>query len=82
VHNAVSYFGWGIDIRDSFIAQEKIQSHFWFNGVGSAGTGGPANARLGEAFLLGSFTYTNEQTVLSGGVVGIDFSMRIARKRT
>ncbi|TNF35973.1 MAG: VPLPA-CTERM sorting domain-containing protein [Gammaproteobacteria bacterium] len=75
--DSVAYFGWGIDITDTIITGEIIQSHFWFNGAGSVG-GSPATVTpLGSAFSLGSFTYTNEQTVLSGGVVEIDFQLDI-----
>lgn len=75
--DAVSYFGWGIDYRDSFINHEIIQSHFWFNGTGSVGGSSATSITYGEAFSLGSFTYTNEETVLSGGQVEIDFRMNI-----
>jgi|GEM_PF-5468215 len=75
--DSVSYFGWGIDLYDSFVNQEIIQSHFWFNGTGSAGGTSATSITYGEAFSLGSFTYTNEQTVLSGGQVEIDFRMDI-----
>lgn len=73
--DSVAYFGWGIDAYDSFIAAETIQSHFWFNGTGSAGGGSALELVEDEAFSLGMFTYTNEQTFLSGGVVQIDFSL-------
>lgn len=75
--DSVSYFGWGIDYRDSFINHEIIQSHFWFNGTGSVDGSSATTISYGEAFSLGSFTYTNEQTVLSGGQVEIDFRMEI-----
>ena len=75
--DSVAYFGWGIDITDSFIQREQIQSHFWFNGTGSAGGGSAVDALSGEAFSLGMFTYTNEQTFLSGGLVQVDFLMDI-----
>jgi hypothetical protein len=73
--DSVAYFGWGIDPLRSLFTQEIIQSHFWFNGVGSVDGGAAASASLGTAFSLGSFTYTNERTVLSGGIVDIDFQM-------
>ena len=75
--DSVAYFGWGIDVYDSFIEGDIIQSHFGFNGVGSAGSS-PSNILIGDTFSLGSFTYTNEQTILSGGYVEIDFQMDIA----
>jgi hypothetical protein len=75
--NSVAYFGWGVDVVESVITQQVIQSHFWFNGAGSVAGGPAADAQLGTAFSLGSFTYTNEQTIFSGGVVGIDFQMDI-----
>lgn len=75
--DSVSYFGWGIDVRESFRNHEIIQSHFWFNGTGSAGGSSATTISYGEAFSLGSFTYTNEQTQLSGGQVEIDFRMDI-----
>ena len=75
--DSVSYFGWGIDIYDSFINREIIQSHFWFNGTGSVDGSSATTISYGEAFSLGSFTYTNEQTQLSGGLVEIDFRMEI-----
>jgi hypothetical protein len=75
--DSVSYFGWGIDYRDSFINHEIIQSHFWFNGTGSVDGSSATTITYGEAFSLGSFTYTNEETVLSGGQVEIDFRMDI-----
>lgn len=76
--NAVSYFGWGIDVIDSVISNEIIQSHFWFNGTGSAGGAPTASIGEGTPFSLGTFTYTNEQTLLSGGLVEIDFQMDIS----
>ena len=75
--DSVSYFGWGIDYRESFINHEIIQSHFWFNGAGSVDGSSATSITYGEAFSLGSFTYTNEQTILSGGQVEIDFRMNI-----
>lgn len=75
--DSVAYFGWGIDYRESFIEREIIQSHFWFNGTGSVDGSSATTITYGEAFSLGSFTYTNEQTVLSGGQVEIDFRMDI-----
>lgn len=75
--DSVSYFGWGVDVYESFANQEIIQSHFWFNGTGSAGDNSATSITYGEAFSLGSFTYTNEETVLSGGLVEIDFRMNI-----
>lgn len=77
VTDSVAYFGWGIDWRDSFINHHTIQSHFWFNGTGSVDGSTATTFTLGEAFSLGSFNYTNEQTVLSGGYVEIDFNMNI-----
>ena len=73
--DSVGYFGWGIDPLRSLLTQEIIQSHFWFNGVGSVDGGPAAPVTLGTAFSLGSFTYTNERTILSGGIVDIDFQM-------
>jgi len=75
--DSVAYFGWGVDVKDSFLTGEIIQSHFWFNGAGSVAGGPAASAPLGTAFSLGSFTYTNEQTILSGGLVQIDFQMAL-----
>jgi hypothetical protein len=75
--DAVSYFGWGIDQRASFYNHQIIQSHFWFNGTGSVDGVTPTTISYGEAFSLGSFTYTNQPTVLSGGMVEIDFRMDI-----
>lgn len=75
--DSVSYFGWGVDVYESFVNQEIIQSHFWFNGTGSVDGSSATTITYGEAFSLGSFTYTNEQTVLSGGQVEIDFRMNI-----
>lgn len=75
--DSVAYFGWGIDAKESFLELETIQSHFWFNGTGSVGGGNAADVTSDEAFSLGMFTYTNEQTLLSGGLVEIDFSMDI-----
>jgi hypothetical protein len=75
--DSVAYFGWGIDVWESVITGQKIQSHFWFNGVGSVAGGAAASVPYGTAFSLGTFTYTNEQTVLSGGLVNIDFRMDI-----
>lgn len=73
--NSIAYYGWGIDVRDSFRTHQIIQSHFWFNGAGSVAGGPAASVPLGTTFSLGSFTYTNEQTILSGGIVQIDFQM-------
>lgn len=73
--DSVAYFGWGIDVTDSIITGEIIQSHFGFNGTGSVAGGAEALALNGEAFSLGSFRYTNEQTNLSGGYVEVDFQM-------
>lgn len=75
--DSVGYFGWGIDVYDSLISGDIIQSHFWFNGAGSIDGGAAASVGTGDVFSLGSFTYTNEQTVLSGGYVEVDFSMDI-----
>lgn len=75
--DSVAYFGWGIDVTESIVTQQVIQSHFWFNGVGSAGGAAPADVALGDTFSLGTFTYTNEQTLFSGGVVGIDFALNL-----
>jgi hypothetical protein len=75
--DSVAYFGWGVDVLESFYAREIIQSHFWFNGAGSVDGGPAASAPLGTAFSLGSFTYTNEETILSGGLVEVDFQMGI-----
>lgn len=75
--DSVSYFGWGIDFRESYRNHEIIQSHFWFNGTGSVDGSSATSISYGEAFSLGSFTYTNEQTLLSGGQVEIDFRMNI-----
>ena len=75
--DSVAYFGWGIDVEESVITQEKIQSHFWFNGAGSVDGGPAAMPLLGETFSLGSFTYTNEETILSGGLVEIDFQLNL-----
>ena len=75
--DSVSYFGWGIDTRESFQNHQIIQSHFWFNGAGSVDGSSATTIAYGEAFSLGSFTYTNEETVLSGGMVEIDFQMDI-----
>ena len=75
--NSVAYFGWGIDVEDTFATKKIIQSHFWFNGAGSVDGGPAATPTLGSAFSLGTFTYTNEQTILSGGIVDIDFQMNI-----
>ena len=75
--DSVAYFGWGIDTQQSLINREIIQSHFWFNGAGSVDGGPAASADLGTAFSLGSFTYTNQRTILSGGIVNIDFQMDI-----
>jgi len=75
--DSVSYFGWGIDKRESFLNHQIIQSHFWFNGTGSVDGITPTTISYGEAFSLGSFTYTNQPTVLSGGMVEIDFQMDI-----
>ncbi|HEY9202561.1 MAG TPA: choice-of-anchor K domain-containing protein [Gammaproteobacteria bacterium] len=75
--DSVAYFGWGVDVYESFVNQEIIQSHFWFNGTGSVDGSSATTITYGEAFSLGSFTYTNEQTVLSGGMVEIDFRMNI-----
>lgn len=77
VTDSVAYYGWGIDLVDSFITGNIIQSHFWFNGAGSVAGGAAASAPLGTAFSLGTFTYVNQQTVLSGGIVKIDFQMAI-----
>ncbi|MDH5648054.1 MAG: VPLPA-CTERM sorting domain-containing protein [Gammaproteobacteria bacterium] len=76
--NSVAYFGWGIDLTDSIIQQQAIQSHFWFNGTGSVGGAASASVLSGDTFSLGTFTYTNEQTVFSGGLVQIDFLMDIS----
>lgn len=73
--DSVSYFGWGIDTTESYLTHEIIQSHFWFNGTGSVDGAVDTIITEGEAFSLGSFTYTNEETVLSGGMVEIDFQM-------
>ena len=75
--DSVAYFGWGIDVEETIINQDIIQSHFWFNGVGSVDGGPAAMTTLGNPFSLGSFTYTNEETILSGGLVEIDFQMDI-----
>ena len=75
--DSVAYFGWGIDVQDSLASRQIIQSHFWFNGVGSVGGGPAASTPFGSAFSLGSFTYTNEQTILSGGLVEVDFQLGI-----
>jgi len=74
--DSVAYFGWGLDVRESFQNHQTIQSHFWFNGAGTAGSS-PLDITYGEAFSLGTFTYTNEETILSGGMVEIDFQMDI-----
>ena len=75
--NSVAYFGWGIDVKQSFATGQIIQSHFWFNGAGSVDGGSAATPALGSAFSLGTFTYTNQRTILSGGIVDIDFQMNI-----
>lgn len=75
--NSVAYFGWGVDVEESFANRQIIQSHFWFNGVGSVDGGPAATVPFGSAFSLGSFTYTNEETILSGGIVNIDFQLNI-----
>lgn len=75
--DSVAYFGWGLDTRESFRNHEIIQSHFWFNGTGSVDGSNATTISYGEAFSLGSFTYTNQPTVLSGGMVEIDFQMDI-----
>ncbi len=75
--SSVGYFGWGIDVAESFQNLEIIQSHFWFNGIGSVDGGAAVDPLLGNPFSLGTFTYTNEQTILSGGLVEIDFAMDI-----
>ncbi|MCW9024648.1 MAG: VPLPA-CTERM sorting domain-containing protein [Gammaproteobacteria bacterium] len=75
--DSVAYFGWGIDVVDSIITNQTIQSHFWFNGLNSVGGSTNPNVSTGDTFSLGSFTYTNEQTVFDGGVVDIDFQMDI-----
>lgn len=75
--DSVAYFGWGIDIYDSIMYQEVIQSHFWFNGTGSEGGGSAIDVTPDDTFSLGQFTYTNEETIFSGGVVEIDFLMDI-----
>ena len=75
--DSVAYFGWGIDVQDSLASKKIIQSHFWFNGVGSVGGGPAASTPFGSAFSLGRFTYTNEQTILSGGLVEVDFQLGI-----
>ena len=75
--DSVAYFGWGVDVAESFINRQIIQSHFWFNGAGSVDGGLAATVPYGSAFSLGSFTYTNEETILSGGIVNIDFQLNI-----
>lgn len=75
--DSVAYFGWGVDVAESFVNRQIIQSHFWFNGVGSVDGGAAASVPYGSAFSLGSFTYTNEETILSGGIVNIDFQLNI-----
>ncbi|HEY9050382.1 MAG TPA: choice-of-anchor K domain-containing protein, partial [Gammaproteobacteria bacterium] len=75
--DSVAYFGWGVDVAESFSNRQIIQSHFWFNGVGSEGGDPAASTSFGSAFSLGSFTYTNQPTILSGGVVNIDFQLNI-----
>jgi len=76
--DSVSYFGWGLDRRESRRNHETIQSHFWFNGTGSVDGSSATTISYGEAFSLGSFTYTNERTILSGGMVEIDFQIDIS----
>lgn len=76
--DSVAYFGWGINPLDSFRQHQKIQSHFWFNGTGSVDGSTDTTVTLDEAFSLGSFTYTNEETIFSGGFVEVDFSMDIS----
>ena len=73
--DSVAYFGWGLDKRELYRNHRLIQSHFWFNGTGSVGGNSATEITYGEAFSLGSFTYTNEPTHLSGGLVEIDFQM-------
>lgn len=76
--DAVAYFGWGFDSEDSSRYHQLIQSHFWFNGYGSAGSGSSGvDVLSGQTFAVGYFRYTNEQTIFSGGVVQIDFDMAI-----
>lgn len=82
--DSVAYYGWGIDLVDSFAEQNLIQSHFWFNGAGSEDGGAAASVPLNTKFSLGTFTYVNEQTILTGGtnplkggIVQIDFQMAI-----
>ncbi|MDQ1362520.1 MAG: hypothetical protein QG652_380 [Pseudomonadota bacterium] len=75
--NSLAYYGWGIDVGQSLSTHTIIQSHFWFNGAGSVGGDPAAEVPLGTAFSMGLFTYTNEETILSGGIVNIDFQMAI-----
>lgn len=75
--DSVSYFGWGLDKRESYQNHQLIQSHFWFNGTGSIDGSSTTTISDSEAFSLGVFTYTNEETILSGGMVEIDFQMDI-----
>jgi len=75
--DSVAYFGWGVNPYESYKQRQKIQSHFWFNGTGSVDGSNNTTPLIGEAFSLGSFTYTNEQTIFSGGYVEVNFSMDI-----
>ncbi|HSH30285.1 MAG TPA: choice-of-anchor K domain-containing protein [Thiohalobacter sp.] len=82
--DSVAYFGWGIDVNETIdeclnlsTPCQKLSSHFWFNGTGSVDGSTASEATLGEMFSLGEFTYTNEETILSGGYVTIDFLMNI-----
>ena len=75
--DSVAYFGWGIDAEARYATRKILQSHFWFNGTGSVDGGLAASPTLGTAFSMGSFTYTNQRTILSGGVVNIDLQMNI-----
>jgi len=75
--DSVAYFGWGVNPYESYKQRQKIQSHFWFNGTGSVDGSTNTSLITGEAFSLGSFTYTNEETLFSGGYVEVNFNMDI-----
>ena len=66
---AAAIFRWGLPVNNS-------DNQFIFNGKGDAFRPGWI-AEIGDPFLIGNFSYQNEQTVLSSTVNSVDLSIAL-----
>jgi hypothetical protein len=71
----IASFNWGIGI--DYRRLQLVSSSFTFDGVGSDAAIPGYSAGVGDQFVLGTFTYTNNMTYFSGGVVHVDFDLNV-----